>query len=186
MFIVLLILWNRDPFCPEACEGAEVVVVARWGKSWLFFTNVHVSLYGYTLHVLLWSILDSLLKFGVNIDLVVSFNIWNVKSKLWTSLIASKLRYWSSREFVNTWVAIFSDVSERVADIKTRIYAMNHMWWFAIAHRTRSWFLNGLLCFLWVFSYCSCAIVTLGGACSLSIWMFSHSFASVLKNLLSL
>jgi hypothetical protein len=39
----LLFPWNRDPFCPEACEGAEVAAVARWGKSWLLFT-VH----GYT------------------------------------------------------------------------------------------------------------------------------------------
>ena len=45
MFIVLLILWNRDPFCPEACEGAEVVVVARWGKSWLFLL---MYMYRYT------------------------------------------------------------------------------------------------------------------------------------------
>jgi len=45
MFIVLLILWNRDPFCPEACEGAEVVVVARWGKSWLFFLLMYMYRY---------------------------------------------------------------------------------------------------------------------------------------------
>jgi hypothetical protein len=43
LIFILLFPWNRDPFCPEACEGAEVAAVARWGKSWLLFT-VH----GYT------------------------------------------------------------------------------------------------------------------------------------------
>ena len=42
LMFFLLLLWNRDPFCPEACEGTEMAAVARWGKSRLLFTDVHV------------------------------------------------------------------------------------------------------------------------------------------------